>query len=328
MNTNLQIKPELQNKNSGIYKKYSDAYADFLDKREWNLWATMTTPQELTLPGARRAIQKLHQQLYKNGYPSEIFYVAEPFDTKEGFHLHSLIRFANLEQSENNAGAFNELISTWKVVSGFKNSRVHAERYKNFHDGGGANFYVGKYMQKSKCDYDFLAVNNVFDKNLQFDSRTLDRSEIVKEFKNRKDKAAWLNDMREKSKVLKQQIKSGTFEPTDVAPYKQEHSFKQLDYKFLNARFDDEQFKDYPKADKFYWKNQKAFNENQYQKRTVIKKRDYKIKEVEPIDALGAFFTMLENKNVNKPQKQTQIALKQKSLVHRQKHYTQAVLLN
>lgn len=129
-------------------------WATWLDQREWQLFSTLTTARELTLPGARRSINKLAQYLKENQYPAEIFWTAEPFDVKEGYHLHSLLRFTDLSVTDNNKMAYNTLISGWRQITADKSARIYSQRYE---PKKGAHSYIGKYITKDRSDYDLIA---------------------------------------------------------------------------------------------------------------------------------------------------------------------------
>ncbi|AXH77162.1 MAG: hypothetical protein [Bacteriophage sp.] len=140
------------------------AWGSWLDQREWQLFTTLTTGRELTLPGARRSVNKLASYLKENGYPAEIFWAAEPFDLKEGYHLHSLIRFADLERSDDNKPAYNYLVNGWRQITSDKTARIHSRRYD---PGKGANHYVGKYISKTRSDYDIISPGIINDDQIE-----------------------------------------------------------------------------------------------------------------------------------------------------------------
>src|SRR6478752_9601571 len=106
------------------------SWGSYLDAKDWQLWTTLTTGRELTLPGARRSINKLAGYLKQHHYPAEIFWAAEPFDLKEGFHLHSLIRFTELSLQDDNKRAYGHLVDGWRQITGDKTARIQSERYK------------------------------------------------------------------------------------------------------------------------------------------------------------------------------------------------------
>lgn len=130
------------------------AWGSWLDNRQWQMFTTLTTSRELTLPGARRSVNKLASYLQENGYPAEIFWAAEPFDLKEGYHLHGLVRFADLSRTEDNKIPYSYLVNGWRQITADKTARIHSRRYD---PGKGANYYVGKYISKTRSDYDIIA---------------------------------------------------------------------------------------------------------------------------------------------------------------------------
>jgi len=187
-------------------------WANFLNQRDWQLWTTLTTGHELTLAGARRSINKLADTLKRHNYPSEIFWVAEPFDIKEGFHIHSLISFVNLNRDDDNSAAYQTLISQWRQITHDENARVFSERYKDEAHGGGANHYVGKYMMKYKCDYDFLAPHIKTD-DTKFHNEETHPGISLK--MNRKQFNEWKTKKLIDSKEFKKEVKNGEFMSRD-----------------------------------------------------------------------------------------------------------------
>lgn len=86
-------------------------------------------------------------------YPHRIFWVAEPFDCKEGFHCHYLIYFDLPYQSKLFDLTWNVVLNSWRRSTGCKNARIHASKYRK---NGGVNKYVAKYITKHLSDYDFV----------------------------------------------------------------------------------------------------------------------------------------------------------------------------
>jgi hypothetical protein len=126
---------------------YSDVFGGFLDKTEWCYWCTFTTKWELTLPSARRMAEKIYIKfcsrvgqgdLFQCDNPA-MFWAAEPFDLRNGFHIHALIR----------TGAEPKQIYTWAKQ---KYGRAQVLKYEK---GKGAHTYCGKYITKRLSDYDY-----------------------------------------------------------------------------------------------------------------------------------------------------------------------------
>jgi hypothetical protein len=225
-----------------------EGWASFLDQRDWHIFTTLTTARTLTLPGARRAMSKLHLLLKQNGYPAEIFFVCEPFDVKEGQHVHALAKFSGIEKHDDNRHHVNALKESWRQIVSDKNARVQFERYRNYNketNEGGANWYVGKYLQKYKSDSDYLMPFSEHNNLLEFDNSNMFRPELKMNFRNRIAKAAWIEEQKNISKKYKSEIKAGTFESRDNSVYAGHHlKFKQLDYKFLEASMEREQYRE------------------------------------------------------------------------------------
>jgi hypothetical protein len=126
---------------------YSDVFGGFLESTEWSYWCTFTTGWELTLPSARRMANKIFTKfcgamgqgdLFQIENPA-MFWAAEPFDCRNGFHIHALMR----------TGADAKQIYTWSKK---KYGRAQVIKYQK---GKGAASYCGKYITKRLSDYDY-----------------------------------------------------------------------------------------------------------------------------------------------------------------------------
>jgi hypothetical protein len=137
-------------------KPYSDKFAEWLDSLQFDYFCTFTTPYELTIPSARRAMEGLFDNLKKDFSPVDtsqlvpdarndlkMFFATEPFDVKEGHHTHALIRYRKFlphvhERNFSSPSAYREYCSTptseldhrltifnsWQYVSGSKGRLV------------------------------------------------------------------------------------------------------------------------------------------------------------------------------------------------------------
>lgn len=122
---------------------------EWLDGKKWDTWTTLTTQYELTLPGARRAMIRF-QDLTDKIAPSAVFWVAEKFDCKDGFHLHSLWNFDKAISNKINYELFKQ---SWKTAVNNEKAFCYSEHYqKHF----GAHSYLAKYITKGITDYDFF----------------------------------------------------------------------------------------------------------------------------------------------------------------------------
>ena len=139
-------------------KTLQNEYANWLESQNWDFYCTFTTNYELTLKSARRIMIKLHDTLNKNHSRSRFFWVAEPFDCKEGFHTHALLHFNDRDYQNisisGNSLDFELLRKAWLKCNPKKsNAYCKLERFKK---SRGATSYVGKYMNKHRSDYDLL----------------------------------------------------------------------------------------------------------------------------------------------------------------------------
>lgn len=132
--------------------KFKNAYGQWLSEYEWSHWGTLTTRYELTLKSARRITDGFYKELARAG-ETRLFWCAEPFDCKEGFHMHCLIKVPEML-------TFKNVIDTYQVMSGNKHIEKGAKwnriELEKFNKGLGACGYVSKYITKELADYDML----------------------------------------------------------------------------------------------------------------------------------------------------------------------------
>jgi len=135
-----ELKKELQ-----PYGEWLSAYQD------WTHFVTLTTRYELTLRSARRLAERYFKELARAG-DCRMFFACEPFDLKEGFHLHALMKVSDMLNTKNLAIAYQGVSNNKKLTK--KNwNRISLERYDKTR---GAGYYVGKYITKQLSDYDML----------------------------------------------------------------------------------------------------------------------------------------------------------------------------
>lgn len=133
--------------------KQSIEYATWIDTLKWDSYCTFTTRYPLSKFSARKFMERLHEFISKEYPQVKIFWIAEPNDTKYGYHLHALI---NLNESEIvNADRF--IKKAWQVVSNGKGGKEYNNTViKPYIKGLGGNFYVSEYILRYNSDYDIL----------------------------------------------------------------------------------------------------------------------------------------------------------------------------
>lgn len=141
--------------------KILDEYGNFLQKQEWDFFATYTTRQALTLPAARRMMEKyaihigcggnttfVNRQIPGKEFDepaqvpgtgrAKLFWAAEPFKLRNSYHLHALVK------CDMNA---KQVDAYWQKKFGFA-------RIKDYDGSKPGAHYVAKYMTKELSDYD------------------------------------------------------------------------------------------------------------------------------------------------------------------------------
>jgi len=138
-------------------RNFKESYADHLSRTDWDFFCTLTTGYSLTMKSARRLMGNLHDRTSNYG-GSQMFWVAEPFDTREGYHTHSLIRLNDRSykdiENDGRSADFELLRESWTIVRG--RSKKGYSDFERYNPALGAAGYVGKYIMKQHSDYDLL----------------------------------------------------------------------------------------------------------------------------------------------------------------------------
>jgi hypothetical protein len=158
--TNLSQKSEL------------DSYAEWINQTDWSFFCTFTTHYELTLPSARRLMERTHQKYLNYFGECQLFWVAEPFECKEGFHTHGLLKVPETALNKSKVLPkfhFQNVVDMYQSMVGGKvlkndNGKLTFDKWnrielKKFDQRKNAGRYACKYIKKSqygKGDYDIL----------------------------------------------------------------------------------------------------------------------------------------------------------------------------
>jgi hypothetical protein len=152
---------------SNIKKNIQTEYANWLNTFKWTHFVTLTTPYELTVKSSRRLVERFHAKLKEHHYEPLIFWVAEKFEVKDGFHIHLLLRL-NKKISKHEYIFITQLYQivtgsrTVKELANSENnkkkwSRIDLQKYTK---GRNSGMYVTKYVIKENsnkyAEYDIL----------------------------------------------------------------------------------------------------------------------------------------------------------------------------
>jgi hypothetical protein len=132
----------------------ANGIADYLKEQDWKRFCTFTTGYELTLPSARRLMERFYNRASDKVFdsmPIKLFWVAEKFEVKDGYHTHGLLNYPVKYEEQFNV--MEVLTETFRVVSKQSNARVNLSKYNKKRS---AAKYCAKYLLKSCSDYDFL----------------------------------------------------------------------------------------------------------------------------------------------------------------------------
>jgi hypothetical protein len=138
-------------------------YVDYLSTLDWTYFITGSTRYELTLKSVRRLMDRWFNAYRIDG--SRLFWVAEKFEVKDGFHAHGLLYVPGDPEG---TFLFTKLIDHWQWATGNKaiscEGRVinwdkagwNALNLKVYDKKRGAGGYCAKYVFKNNSDYDLL----------------------------------------------------------------------------------------------------------------------------------------------------------------------------
>jgi len=96
-----------------------------------------------------------------------LFWVAEKFEVKDGFHAHGLLYLPSFDHE--NRSSYRQLVDFWQIATGNKalsitkardiqwdKAKWNAINLQKFEPKRGAGGYCAKYVFKNDSDYDLL----------------------------------------------------------------------------------------------------------------------------------------------------------------------------
>lgn len=155
----VNVKKRMKNKCRKLAVNAKIGLSDWLQKQEWNLWTTLSTGYELTLPSTRRAMIRFHDKVSQTN-PCQVFWASEKFDAKDGYHLHTLWKFNNKIHDRE---TYQQFVNDWRIVCQTKSANVFSRTYKM---DQGAHKYIAKYITKNCTDYDYFDSNSKHKENI------------------------------------------------------------------------------------------------------------------------------------------------------------------
>ena len=129
-----------------------DGFAGFLDVVDFDYFATFTTRKPIGLNATRRIAENVCRFLGADKGISSVFWAAEPFDVREGYHFHALIK-TPIHQMEIYDYYFDRHGRCQIIV----NRDPAVKR--------AASYYLTKYITKKCSDYDFHFSDEIKNRN-------------------------------------------------------------------------------------------------------------------------------------------------------------------
>ena len=137
-----------------LSQRLVNEYGSYVGQTNWTFYCTLSTKYPLTLNSARRSIIRLHEFIkIIQKIENEIFWIAEPFDSKYGFHIHCLVKFKCIDPHKRK----KELIKAWQTVTkGSYGKKYNWTSIVSYDANLGAKYYVVKGIGKNDVEYGFL----------------------------------------------------------------------------------------------------------------------------------------------------------------------------
>jgi len=147
--------------------------AEYLDDQSWDFFLTGSTGYSLSLPSARRLAERYFNMLPAG---SQLFYVSEKFECKDGYHIHGLLKLNKSYYSLSNLNrgdlkherpeddlSIRRLSALWQTATGNKR-RDDDDKWEIWNQidlspymkSVGASGYCAKYINKKRSDYDLF----------------------------------------------------------------------------------------------------------------------------------------------------------------------------
>jgi len=127
----------------------------WLHDKEFTAFTTFTTQKPIALPTTRRLAERFAKRFHA-GSAIDFFWCAEPFDTREGFHFHGLIK-EGLYYTEEDYRRYWEEKKFYKDLAGRTKVSMNYGRfdYQKISRNKNIEYYVTKYITKKLTDYDY-----------------------------------------------------------------------------------------------------------------------------------------------------------------------------
>jgi len=130
---------------------YQNAFSDWLGFYKFTTFGTFTTEQPLHLTGARRMARNFGHYI-KAGKDSSMFWAAEPFDAREGYHFHALINtYGRISNQQMKDYWQNEKQFGIGSFLGIRRALGKENTIEN---------YCSKYITKYMADYDMYVAKS------------------------------------------------------------------------------------------------------------------------------------------------------------------------
>jgi len=155
-----RVKPPSLKKRINSSSEEVKGMVSFLHEKKFDLFATFTTSKPISLPSTRRLAGKFINRFHAPE-ETELFWCAEPFDTREGFHFHALIKNGLMYNQDDyfrywTTGEHYTYTDEDGISFDRKRGKFGRSHFFKINRSKNAEFYLTKYITKKLSDYDFI----------------------------------------------------------------------------------------------------------------------------------------------------------------------------
>jgi hypothetical protein len=122
------------------------AYEEFLNKYEWSVSGTLTTPFSISSNAIGNAVSRMEKMISKNEHDYRFFAVSEPFNDG-GYHLHFIGWIEGLNTTE----AIKVFENNWQKAIGV--ARRPYNKCNKYKKDSKCIPYILKYINNKKINY-------------------------------------------------------------------------------------------------------------------------------------------------------------------------------
>ena len=134
-----------------ITPTYRELLSEWLTDQPWTFFATLTTPYALSVPSARRLMERTASCWRSITSDLTLVYAIETNPSRQGHHVHALVRVPEAFTSPHH---FTALLTGYRTATGNASSIIELSRFDA--TKGGANYITKHFDERGSDRWDIL----------------------------------------------------------------------------------------------------------------------------------------------------------------------------